>query len=94
MCIPQTTMYVSTNHWYSFVDLKLKTEDWIYSIEESTIDLMFTYNVSLDPYHSVDVDKFEFKLRITNVSTTDMGNYTCSVFLSIEITIAGKYFCL
>lgn len=72
-------------------DTLLKRDDEIYRMEGSTIDLTFTFNVSLwsmeYEYPSVD-NSYEFQLRITNVSTTDIGNYTCSVKFPIEFRVA------
>ncbi|CAG2222120.1 unnamed protein product [Mytilus edulis] len=73
-------------------DLQLKTNDVIDRMDGTTIDRILTYNGSLenvDDLFSVTAC-YEFQLRIRNVSTTDIGNYTCSVTFQTRIFIARK----
>ncbi|VDH94000.1 Hypothetical predicted protein [Mytilus galloprovincialis] len=74
-------------------DTLLTTDDDIYRMDGSTIDLTFTFNVSLwsKEYEHPSVDNYyQFQLRIINASSKDLGNYTCSVNVPIEFRVARK----
>lgn len=62
-------------------------------MEGSTIDLAFTFNLSpwLNTHYLIN-GSLQFQLRITNISTTDIGNYTCSVHNVPDIKVSCKYF--
>ncbi|XP_063408234.1 uncharacterized protein LOC134691597 [Mytilus trossulus] len=76
-------------------DTLLKTDDDVYRMDGSTIDLMFTFNVSLwsKEHELPSVDNYyQFQLRIINASSNDLGNYTCSVNVPIEFRVAPIQF--
>lgn len=62
-------------------------------MEGSTIDLAFTFNLSpwLNTHYLIN-SSLQFQLRITNISTTDIGNYSCSPFVYEMIKVSRKYF--
>lgn len=62
-------------------------------MDGSTIDLPFTFNLSTW-YKEYDrnTSSLEFQLRITNISTTDIGNYSCNQSTFLTIQVSRKYF--
>lgn len=63
-------------------------------MEGSTIDLAFTFIFSTwskDEYARI-YGSLEFQLRITNISITDIGNYSCNPYSYQTIQVSCKYF--